>query len=63
MARIALVLLTDAARSLTRFAGVLGLAALLSGCSITAGGWSLCLLDHTNLQLSVQHEHADPNAN
>jgi len=49
------------ARSLTRFAGVLGLAALLSGCSVTAGGWSLCLLDHTNLQLSVQHEHADPN--
>jgi len=37
------------------------LVMLGGGCSITAGGWSLCLLDHTNLQLSVQHEHADPN--
>jgi len=34
----------------------------LAGCSVTAGGWSLCLLDHTNLELSVQHPHADPNA-
>jgi len=34
----------------------------LAGCSLTAGGWSLCLLDHSNLTLTVSHPHADPNA-
>jgi len=56
---------TAVARSLTRFAGVLGLAALLSGCSFSAGGWSACFLDHSNLEITVSHPHgsADPNAN
>jgi len=42
------------------------LAALaLAGCSFSAGGWSACFLDHSNLEITVSHPHAgaDPNAN
>lgn len=35
---------------------------LTLGCSFSAGGWSLCLLDHSDLTLTVSHPHADPNA-
>jgi len=37
------------------------LAYFVIGCSVKAGGWSVCFLDHTNLELSVQHPHGDPN--
>ena len=34
----------------------------LAGCSVKAGGWSACFLDHANLELRVAHPHVDPNA-
>jgi len=37
------------------------LLVVLLGCSASAGGWSVCFLDHANLELSVAHPHADPN--
>jgi len=40
---------------------LLAVALALSGCSVKAGGWAVCFLDHTNLELSVQHSHGDPN--
>ncbi len=33
----------------------------LLGCSLKAGGWSVCFLDHANLELTVAHPHTDPN--
>jgi len=36
----------------------------LAGCSFSAGGWSACFLDHSNLELTVSHPHGavEPNA-
>ena len=48
---------------LGRRAVVLVVALGALGCSVTAGGWSVCILDHTDLQLTIAHEHTDPNAN
>jgi len=45
---------------------VLALVVLwLTACSFSAGGWSACFLDHSNLEITVSHPHgsADPNAN
>ncbi len=43
--------------------GVL-LCVAISGCSFSAGGWSACFLDHSNLEITVSHPHGavDPNA-
>jgi len=39
------------------------LAALtLAGCSFSAGGWKLCVLDHADVTVRIAHPHADPNA-
>jgi len=37
------------------------LSVTLAGCSIKAGGWSICFLDNANLTLEVAHD-LDPNA-
>jgi len=53
---------TSLARSLTRFAGVLGLASLLSGCAVSAGGFSFSLLQNASVSLHTGSHDGDPNA-
>lgn len=42
--------------------GTIIVVTVTTACSFSAGGWQDCFLDHTNLELSVQHAHGDPNA-
>jgi len=43
-------------------AALIFLVLAVAGCSVSAGGWSACLLDHADLTLRVAHPHVDPNA-